>query len=168
MKVTILRGGSGCGKSTWAQRHGDIIVSTDHWFLDENKVYKFDVAKLGEAHAETFKKFIKFCQEPPFGGVWNKKDDASDVHLVVDNTNTRVAEFAPYAQVAASYGHDVQILTFVYDPLPAFKRSTHGASLSVCMHQYLTMMRESDNIPPWWKHEFIFADDGAHENTAEE
>jgi hypothetical protein len=159
MKVFILRGGSGSGKSTWAQQYGDIIISTDFFFLDENKNYKFNPSRIGEAHAETFKKFIGFCQNPPRGGTWG--EDGKDLILVVDNTNTSIAEFAPYAQVAASYGHEVQILTFVYDPLAAFNRNIHGVSLTICMLQHMRLMRETSFIPSWWKHEFIVADDTA-------
>lgn len=150
MKVYVLRGGSGSGKSTWAQKHGDIIVSADSFFLDENEVYQFDFDKLGEAHDEAFRKFLRYIQNPPAS--------AQELRLVVDNTNTRIYECAPYVMAAETYGHDVKVMTLCYDPIEAFKRNIHESSLDVCMKQHVRLMEESNRIPSWWEHEFILAD----------
>lgn len=148
MKVTILRGGTGCGKSTWAKEQNAVIISADDFFIVDGE-YKFDVEKLGAAHAACLRDFIHLCEVP----LHDKDEGGKDV--IVDNTNTRLSEFAPYAAIALAYSHEVKIVTFVYDPVAAWRRSTHGAPFDVAMRQHLHLMRDSEIIPPWWKHEFV-------------
>lgn len=152
MKVIIPRGGSGAGKSTWIERtHPEaLIFSADAFFINEEGVYGFDVTKLGEAHAWCFKSFINCCQSLVDDG-----EGVEDTVAVVDNTNTRIAEFAPYAQVALAFGHELQVITLVYDPVEAFKRNTHGTPLKSCMDQYRNLQEGSGQIPPWWNHDYV-------------
>lgn len=149
MKVIILRGGSGAGKSTWIKNnyYSAKIFSADTYFMDEG-VYRFDPAKLGEAHAQCLRNFIEHVRTTAHG-------DNSTV--IVDNTNTSISEFAPYAQVAQAYGHDVNIFTFLYDPVVAHKRNTHGTPLKSCIEMHQRMMDNTKLIPPWWKHDYITA-----------
>ena len=150
MEVIILRAGSGAGKSTWIRRHKPkaIVVSSDQYMVDEDGNYQFDVTKLGEAHADCVRRFVSFCQNPPNAET-----------LIVDNTNTMVAEFAPYAQVALSYGHDLRIVTFVYDPVAAFKRNIHGTPLDKCIEMHARIQEGTKQIPPWWPHEYALWDE---------
>lgn len=66
-QVVILSGVSGAGKSTYAEKllteTQGIKVSADHYFMWED-TYKFDPTKLGEAHADCFKRFISHLQAP--------------------------------------------------------------------------------------------------------
>ena len=148
MKIKILRGGSGAGKSTWIKNnHSDAkVFSADSFFMVDG-VYKFDAAKLGAAHAECLREFIELCRNPMD---WQK-----DATVIVDNTNTSVSEFAPYAQTALVYGHDVEILTFVYDPVVAHARNTHGTPLKVCIEMHRRIQEQTAFIPPWWKHDYV-------------
>jgi predicted kinase len=147
MKIKILRGGSGAGKSTWVKNnHSDAkVFSADLYFMVDGE-YKFDPAKLGAAHAQCLRSFIEHIQT-----------DAHDYERVaiVDNTNTSVSEFAPYAQTALAYGHDVEILTFVYDPIVAHARNTHGTPLKACIEMHRRIQEQTAFIPPWWKHDYV-------------
>lgn len=64
--------------------------------------YRFDPAKLPEAHAQCLKKFIRTAQGNTGGAL-------GDV-IIVDNTNSTVAEIAPYYAIAEAYGYDTRIL----------------------------------------------------------
>jgi predicted kinase len=148
MRVIIPRAGSGAGKSTWLKiNHPNAhIVSADKFFMD-NGEYKFDRTKLGEAHAACKREFIDFCQAHESG------DD--DIVLAVDNTNTRLVEFAIYQDVAEAYGHRVEISSFIYDPVAAWQRNTHGTPLDVCMAQHMRLTQETLAIPSWWGHNYV-------------
>jgi predicted kinase len=100
MRVTILRGISGSGKSTWAKTQAPqaYVVSTDTYFIQPDGSIQFDGSKLKEFHGRAFRDFMEavFRKEP-----W----------IVVDNTNILMAEFAPYVAVAEAYDYQVEILT---------------------------------------------------------
>lgn len=87
MKVVILRGLPGSGKSTWAEKQPlAFICSADKFFEDESG-YHFDPSKLKDAHAWCFKRF--------------KEAIAVRMSLIiVDNTNTTTWEYARYADLA--------------------------------------------------------------------
>jgi predicted kinase len=152
MRVIIPRAGSGAGKSTWLKTNhpNATIVSADKFFMD-NGEYKFDVKRLGEAHAACRREFIDFCQSH------ESADD--DIVLAVDNTNTRLVEFASYVDIADAYGHEVEISTFIYDPVVAWRRNNHGTPLTICMSQHMRLTEESRAIPSWWNHNYVIADE---------
>jgi len=150
MNIIITRGGSGAGKTTWAKtNHPDgVFFSADTFFMDAEGVYRFDPSKLGEAHAQCLRMFISLCQSP---------GDFANKTIIVDNTNTSVSEFAPYAQVGQVYGHSVEILTWVYDPVMAHARNSHGTPLKACIDQHRRLIEQTAFIPPWWKHNYVVA-----------
>lgn len=100
MRVTILRGISGSGKTTWANAYANqaLIVSTDHFFLQEG-VYQFDPLKLAEYHERCFREFLE--------GIL-----AHAEWIIVDNTNISAWEYAPYVLAGRAYGYEVELRTF--------------------------------------------------------
>jgi len=100
LRVTILRGISGSGKTTWAraQKETARIISTDACF-EASGTYTFDATKLHEYHRRTFRDFLEAVlrKEP-----W----------IIVDNTNIKLWEFMPYVAAAEAYDYTVEILTF--------------------------------------------------------
>lgn len=150
MKVIILRAGSGAGKDHWIKQHyySPKVFSTDLKFMAEG-VYRFDAAKLGEYHAACLREFIEHVRTTTHG---------NDSTVIVNNTNTSVAEFAPYAQTAMVYGHDVNIFTFLYDPIVAHQRNEHGTPLKACIEMHKRLTEQTQFIPPWWKHDYIVSD----------
>lgn len=145
-KVTIMCGVSGSGKSYEAMKlqlsaPGESrVVSADHYFTDRSGSYAFSVALLGEAHAACLRRFLDEVQ----GGT---------AHVIVDNTNTTIAEIAPYVAIAQAYGYEVEIRTMharSIDLESCAQRNTHGVSLEAIsgQHQRLTSRR----WPFHWEH----------------
>jgi predicted kinase len=101
MKVTILRGISGSGKTTWAKTHAPnaTIVSTDDFYIVDG-VYTYDANKIEENHRKAFRLHLDSLAA---GKEW----------IVVDNTNVHAWEYSPYVLAAGAYGYEVELLTFV-------------------------------------------------------
>ena len=136
MRCTILCGIPGSGKTTYARREfpAALTVSADDFFMVGGE-YQFNPADLPKAHGMCLRQFIAACQK-------------GQENLVVDNTNTTVAEIAPYAAVALAYGYTLQVLVIEADPEAAFARNVHGVPLKAC--QAMAKRLESLDIPPWW------------------
>lgn len=147
-EVIVMQGVSGSGKSTLAkqiaaaakgQGHRTRVVSADHFF-ETPQGYKFDVSKLGEAHAECLRNFLDAIE--------------SGIHVVVvDNTNTSTVEIAPYMALAAAFGYMSKVIRVRCDPETAASRGLHG----VPRRTIDAMMRriDSERYPPWWKIEIV-------------
>lgn len=121
MKVYILRGISGAGKSTYADylrrtEEGDVLVcSADSYFHTPNG-YKFDSRRLEDAHKHCLKVFIDGCQKR-----W-------DV-IVVDNTNICYHHFDHYIKIAEAFGYEVEIVTITIEPERAAEQTRHNVPL---------------------------------------
>jgi predicted kinase len=139
-KVIILSGISGSGKSTYIASRPAVVVSADHYFTGVDGAYNFDPTKLGEAHGACFREFIELVR-------------LGSTDVVVDNTNTSVAEVAPYVLAAQAYGWDVEILTLMCesedDVRECAGRNTHGVPFQVVMVQHRQLQERI--LPPWWK-----------------
>jgi predicted kinase len=100
-KVIILSGISGVGKSTYARDNfpGALRFSADDFFSRSGE-YKFDPTKLGEAHANCFKRFLAHLAI-----------ENVDMTLVVDNSNCEAWEIAPYVLAANAFGWEHEIIT---------------------------------------------------------
>lgn len=119
-EIVLMRGLPGSGKSYSAKTHGDVVRSTDDFFVGADGVYRFDPARLAEAHA------------------WNQARVAEDIkagveQVVVDNTNTCLWEMTPYVRLARAAGYSVGFgfpaTKWADDPEECFKRNTHGVPL---------------------------------------
>jgi len=143
MKVVILSGLPGSGKSTYAKREfaGAIVVSADNYFM-KNGVYTFDFTKIALAHQDCWRKF--------FDAV-NRKF----AMIVVDNTNLTAAEISPYMLPAETFGYEVEIRTIQIDPDVAKSRNTHGVPAPVIDSMAKNLATRV--LPPWWKHTVIDA-----------
>lgn len=134
----IMQGISGSGKSTLAHAltnaHG--ICSADDSFM-ENGVYKFDPKKLPLAHAACLRKFTSLVTTS--AGV-----------IVVDNTNTTIAEIAPYYALAEAHDFNAVIVTVDCPPHVAAARNTHGVPLAACVGMSERIAKTNKELPPWW------------------
>lgn len=117
----IVRGLPGVGKSTLASimstTHGGVWRETDVWFVDEETLeYKFDPAKLAEAHA--------WCQQDVREWL-----EAGADPVIVSNTFLQEWEMAPYLDMAAKFNYAVIVIdmrrTTLTDEELA-ERSVHG------------------------------------------
>lgn len=138
MKVTILSGVPGSGKSTIAAklREEAIVCSADDFFM-VNGEYKFDITKLADAHGACLRKFVHAIQ-------------AGYVHIVVDNTNTTSEEIIPYYAFAAAWGCDIELVTVQCDPEVAAARCLHGVPVGAV--KAMAARIESRQLPSFWQY----------------
>ena len=124
MKLIIMRGISGSGKSTYVRENFPeaVVCSADDYFMVDGE-YIFDPAGLGEAHTECFEKCLS-----------SVTDDEAVV--VVDNTNTQRAEFTPYVMLGRQAGYDIQIVHIAVDVDIAAERNTHGVPADAVRRQH--------------------------------
>src|SRR4051812_13575659 len=115
MIVTILQAPSGAGKSTWVNKYKIqslaisperivTAISADDFFIHFG-TYRFDINKLGEAHAACLRQFAHFVGTAP-----EMVDE-----VIVDNTNCSIAEIAPYIALGMAHGHEVRVFAFDVD-----------------------------------------------------
>lgn len=130
MKLDILRGVSGSGKSTHAKElvkglNSSIVCSADGFFMKDGE-YNFDAKLLGQAHA------------------WCKGKVAAALELgvervVVDNTNTAYWEYEPYLKLGEEAGYEIEIHTLGSldeDSLKQYaNRNKHGVSIDIIRKQ---------------------------------
>jgi predicted kinase len=137
-KVIILQGCSGSGKSTYAKNNypNAYVVSADNYFMKDGK-YQFDPSQLDQAHGQCLRLFVGACE--------NQQE------IVVDNTNTSIAEIAPYYAIARAYGYDVELIWISTSPEIATKRNVHSVSLkkNEMMSKMIGICHQS--IPHFWK-----------------
>jgi predicted kinase len=73
--------------------------------------------------------------------------------IIVDNTNTTVAEIAPYAALALAYGHDLEIVILNISKENLTKvasRNIHGVPQNVVEGQFNRLELLKEQLPPWW------------------
>jgi predicted ABC-type ATPase len=148
MKVIILSGVSGSGKTTYIEDQIHIedlrsygIVSADHYFM-RGDGYHFDASKLSEAHAECFRQFID-----------NLRMGVETVF--VDNTNCSNEEIAPYYLGAQAFGYEVEIITLDVRlsigsaHVENFaKHNLHGVDANAIWQQMCKL--SGRKLLPWW------------------
>lgn len=105
MKLILMRGVSGSGKSTiarkLAQLESSVICSTDDYFLVDGK-YVFEPRMIGVNHSRN--------QERARDSMKNRIPQ-----VIIDNTNTQAWEMIPYVQAALELGYQIEIV----EPEPA-------------------------------------------------
>ena len=134
MKVIIMRGLPGSGKSTYIKNNfpNALVCSADHFFEKDGE-YNFNPAKLPDAHKACMRTFIKYLSaEAPL--------------IIVDNTNTQLWELSPYVSVAEAFGAEVEILHVKSDVNTCIDRNVHG----VPEKSIKAMNERWDNPLPWW------------------
>lgn len=111
MKVIIMRGCSGSGKSTYVEKikeeYGEdrvSVCSADDIRVEKHGSYVFKPEENALVHQECFSLFHYICdtvalQEDPDYLICNPYLDV----CVVDNTNTQLHEISPYLKIAQLY-----------------------------------------------------------------
>ena len=148
MKVYIMRGASGSGKSTWVKQNlpGALVLSADDYFMKDG-VYQFDPAKLPQAHDECLSEFLwEVAVKPSLPSAGKGKNKVAEV-VVVDNTNTKAFEIAPYYRLAEISGHEVEVVWVVAPAEVCKARTTHGTPPATIDG----MVNGVEALPPWWK-----------------
>ena len=144
MKIKVMRGISGSGKSTYAKTlaraaydamEKPLICSADHYFVGPDG-YKFDGSKLGDAH--------KFCMMRFLGCI---QDGMSPI--IVDNTNINIEDIAPYVAVGEALGYDVEIIQVNVDFELAARRNIHEVPRPKIQEMYRRLV--AIKLPNRWK-----------------
>jgi len=141
MKLYIMSGIPGAGKSTWIANNVEQsapVCSADHHFLDRvTGEYKFDFRQLAAAHSECFNKFKA------------NLDNLVNT-IVVDNTNTTWGQCARYVEAGLSAGYEVVVVRLVVDPSVAAARNVHAvpaASVATMASRQLVIPQDIKNNP---------------------
>lgn len=157
-RVIILRGLPGSGKSTLARSYRDTyagvaVCSADAFPGLYNADGSINFALLGDAHDWCFAKFSDACEDAASDAGFDKP-----TLIIVDNTNTTLAEMSPYRMVARMYHLPVEFVTADSGCTPAelAERTTHGVP-----EQAITGMGERwETAPPFWETETTIATGG--------
>jgi hypothetical protein len=151
--VKILRGIPGSGKTYLANRlvseNGDkalVCSADDFWWVGTGagRRWVFDPARIGEAHADCFRRFVEALTGFPLPHL-----------IIVDNTNIHAWEIAPYVLAACAFGYQVEIVTIWADLPVALANGTHGVPPErvLSMHQDLL----TEKLPPFWKQSVVLS-----------
>lgn len=166
IKMVIMRGISGSGKSTFVEtsckalgyhqdnskmggrqaykvfsREGanDIVVcSADFWHITDGE-YRFDVRNLSTAHRECFRAALRALER------------GSDV--VIDNTNTQLDEMSPYVALAGAFDARLHFVHMTVDVDVAAARNVHSVDTRTVENQY----RRFDSVRPYWIQRHAYA-----------
>jgi len=141
MKVVILRGIQGSGKSSYIAKHfpDAEVCSADNYFMDEDGNYNFNPAELGKAHESCLHRFVV--------EIWHGQTKT----LVVDNTNVSLWEISPYLNVARAFGHEVEIVRCEAPAVVAAERNVHGVPLKTV----IAAANRMERLPPFWPTEVV-------------
>jgi predicted kinase len=140
MRVTILSGIPGSGKSTWAldqPAEFTYVCSADEWFVDAHGQYRFNPADLDKAHRWCFENFLDLCQET----------EGTEAHIIVDNTNVHPVSIAPYVAVAKLYADEVECRVFRTSIRQAVARNVHDVPARTVRRMELQLDSTLDNWP---------------------
>jgi hypothetical protein len=143
--ITLMRGIPGSGKTTLVRNRftNDLVVSADFAFYGEPQCqyakymiegnYRFDPARLQEAHGQCLRSFIGALA-------------GADAGMVVDNGNTTIEELLPFIRIAEAYTIPVQIVTCQCDVETAVARNIHHVPRHTIERLHGNMGR---TLPAW-------------------
>lgn len=146
MKVTILRGLPGSGKSRWADYlpFDKMVCCADDHHMKEGK-YCFDQVNAKTAHDLCLLKYLNHLS----GRLHLPQ------HLIVANTNCSAWEIAPYYRLAEVFGVEARILTLWCSVEKAHARNVHSVPLATIVGMYARLM---EPLPSHWKHTIVMGE----------
>lgn len=149
MKIIIMRGIPGSGKNHWIDTNlatsRKVVLSTDDYHVDPDGVWRFKQSQLAEFHNRTLCEYTKWVY------LASLKEVTIPHHIVVNNTNIRLFELAPYYRLAEAFGAEVEIVWCFCSAETAYKRGTHG----VPEQKVREMANSFEAIPLWWKQTIV-------------
>ena len=142
MKVYIIRGAPGSGKTTEASKIIDENENAVHCSADN---YFYEVAaENGTSYLDEFKPWLvgkahQFC----WGAFIHALVVMGEETIIVDNTNTYKWEYENYVLLSKQLGYEVEIITTdMSESAEVYhERNTHGVPLEVIQR----MLREFEH-----------------------
>jgi len=146
MRTIILRAAPGFGKTIYAEqilpialgldKKKILIVSSDHYMVNDDGIYEFDWRKLGKNHLTCRKTFLHaMCFRQELEAV------------IVDNTNTRLIEIAYYQGLGSIFG-PVEIHEIIGNLDTLICKNIHGVPDSTVVDMFNRIKDEP--IPRFW------------------
>lgn len=115
--------------------------SADSFFM-VNGEYKYDKKMQGAAQQACLREFVS--------AVARKGPGLAENVIIVDNTNTTIAEVAPYAALANAYAHELQVITILTDPTTSWRRNQHNVPFATVVQQSLRLHASIVDWPSWY------------------
>jgi predicted kinase len=117
MKLIVMRGLPGAGKSTWVSNNapGSFVCSADAFLYDKNGVYTWTPQRASMAH--------DLCWQEFEGALLARKE-----LIVVDNCNLDSRYIRPYVKLAEERGYEIEIRTLMTPAEVAQARGLHGVA----------------------------------------
>ena len=153
MKIILVSGLPGSGKTTWAKQYKDNFFEEEHaidweirlfaaddYFEKYNEsselIYKFDPSRIAEAHSECFESVM-----------WSMKSGECD-EILVHNTFTQNWEISPYVALANAFGWDYEIVRLICGPTHARLNNVHNVPEEVINN----MLERMEKPLPFWEY----------------
>lgn len=133
MKVIILQGLPGSGKSSFADTQDALVCSADSYHMTD-KGYEFRPENQTLAHKECFKKFANAIY-------------AKSPYIIVDNTNTTIYEVLPYIVLARAFDYDVTLRRFNCSKVTSHSRNIHDVPFDVITKMDINLCQFK--LPPY-------------------
>jgi predicted kinase len=148
MKVIVLIGFAGAGKSTWAKSlvGRKLILSSDSYFTDKDGNYNWTVEESHKGHEDCLRKFIDVFQPGPPSG---DPEPLPEI-VIIDNTNVRIYDIIPYIRIAQAYECKVEVKYIDTDIEVAKARNIHGVPDS----SYDRMKSNFEKLLQLWPKDF--------------
>ncbi len=133
--LVLLRGIPGAGKSTYAAKFpGALVLDTDRFFRRPDGSYRFDAARLSEAHEACLRQFHAAIAQ-------------GRTPIVVDKCNLTWRAIEPYAVAARKAKYEIRVITLLADPLACWRRNTHRVPQEKVLE--LARILNEVRLPAW-------------------